>query len=247
MGIQYAIMLYRVDPSYWPLLSTMSLVFLILSPSWIGLLSLFLVIFQWIRDILREAYVGQHVTVIQQGLLYGYLLFLLSEVMLFFSFFWAYFTSSLVPAVQIFGLWPPLGVNLRIEMALLGSLVLLTSGFLVTLSHHSIYTDKRLSIQSLIATILMGWAFLSIQYVEYAQGSFCLNDSVYGSVFYMTTGLHGVHVLLGTLFLMAALYRLLEETMLIDHHQHYLASIIYWHFVDVIWLFLFVVYYWWGS
>lgn len=240
-------MLYRVDQNYWPLLSSLTILFIVIHPNLIGLLALGLIIYQWVRDIVREAYIGNHVKIVQKGLMYGYLIFLLSEVMLFFSFFWAYFASSLAPTVQIFGLWPPLGIELRIEMALLGSLVLLTSGFLVTLSHNTIYLNRKTCIISLIFTILFGAFFLVIQYIEYSFGNFCINDSVYGSVFYMTTGLHGLHVFLGVLFLFVALIRLLTEDMTYDHHFNYIASIIYFHFVDIIWLFLFVVYYWWGS
>lgn len=170
--------------------------------------------------------------------------------MLFVSFFWAYFHSSLAPSIELGIIWPPLGIK-EVNpwgIPLLGSIVLLSSGFIVTLSHHALLLgNKFLSLIHLFFTILLGILFLYLQFTEYSYGEFTISDSVFGSVFYMTTGLHALHVIIGTLFLIIQFFRLISDHFTIEHHLGYEFAIFYWHLVDVVWLFVFLSYYWWGS
>lgn len=180
----------------------------------------------------------------------GFLLFLVSEVMLFFSFFWAYFHSALSPSVELGGVWPPVGVRAVDPWAipLLGSLLLLSSGFTVTVAHHAIrFGSKGVTALALGATILLGGLFVALQGFEYHSGEVTLSDGVFGSVFYMTTGLHGTHVLIGVLFLTLCWVRLLRDRFTAERHLGFEYAILYWHLVDLVWFFVFTTYYWWGS
>jgi cytochrome c oxidase subunit 3 len=193
---------------------------------------------------------GHHTILVQKGILLGFLLFLVSEIMLFFSFFWSYFHSSLVPSVELGLIWPPLGINAVSPwgLPLLGSIILLASGFLVTLSHHAlILGNKNLSITHLILTIILGLFFIYLQSTEYYYSEFTISDSVFGSVFFMTTGLHALHVIIGVIFLFVQLIRLMFDHFTLEHHLGYEFAIFYWHLVDIVWLFVFLTYYWWGS
>lgn len=216
----------------------------------VNIVLLLLIVFQWFRDIIREGKKGDHTIYVQKGLTLGYILFLVSEIMLFVSFFWAYFHSSLAPTIELGIIWPPLGIK-EVNpwgIPLLGSIVLLSSGFVVTLSHHALLLgNKSLSLVHLFLTIVLGIVFLYLQYTEYHYGEFTIADSVYGSVFYMTTGLHALHVIIGTLFLIVQFVRLLNDHFTIEHHLGYEFAIFYWHLVDIVWLFVFLSYYWWGS
>lgn len=206
--------------------------------------------YQWWRDVIREAKAGYHTTRVQKGILIGFLLFLLSEIMLFVSFFWAFFHSSLSPSIELGAYWPPEGINAVNPWAipLLGSTVLLASGFILTLGHHAlILGDKNLTIIMMIFTVLLGALFLFLQYNEYYYGEFTIADSVYGSVFYMTTGLHAIHVIVGVLFLFISLIRIYLDHYTTEHHIGFEFAIYYWHLVDVVWLLVFLIYYWWGS
>lgn len=240
-----------MDNSPWPLLLSLTLVTLIVSENIIiNLIVLILVIYQWFRDIVREGKKGEHTLYVQKGLTLGYILFLLSEIFLFMSFFWGYFHSSLSPTLELGLLWPPLGINEMNPWGLpfLGSIVLLSSGFLVTLSHHYLLSgQKSASFFYLILTILLGLLFLFLQYTEYSYGEFTIADSVYGTLFYLTTGLHAVHVIVGVIFLSVQALRLYSDHFTLEHHLGYEFAIFYWHLVDAVWLFVFLTYYWWGS
>lgn len=170
--------------------------------------------------------------------------------MLFFSFFWAFFHSSLSPSLELSLIWPPLGIK-EVNpwgIPLLGSIILLSSGFIVTLSHHAlILGNKNICIKNMILTIILGILFIYLQFTEYSYGEFTISDSVFGSIFYMTTGLHALHVIIGTFFLFIQLIRLFLDHMTIEHHLGYEFAIFYWHLVDVIWLLVFISYYWWSS
>lgn len=197
--------IHIVDNSPWPMLVSISIVTLIISSDLINVLLLLLLTFQWFRDILRESKGGFHTIKVQKGLTIGFLLFLISEIMLFFSFFWAYFHSSLAPTVDIGLIWPPLGINWESQntwgIPLCGSIILLSSGFVVTLSHHALILGNKLTAQlHLLIAILLGILFIILQTIEYTYGEFTISDSVFGSVFYMTTGLHAIHVIIGVLF-----------------------------------------------
>ena len=216
-----------------------------------SLLFLIFMMFIWWRDVVREStFEGNHTKSVEYGLRMGMVLFIVSEVMFFFAFFWAFFHSSLSPAIEIGGVWPPLGIETFSpwEVPLLNTLILLTSGATVTVCHNTLITGERtLAINSLIATILLAALFTGFQVFEYLHASFTIADSVYGSTFFMATGFHGFHVFVGTCFLSVCLFRLNANHFTREHHFGFEAAAWYWHFVDVVWLFLFVVVYWWGG
>nr|WGT89398.1 cytochrome c oxidase subunit III [Sclomina guangxiensis]WGT89411.1 cytochrome c oxidase subunit III [Sclomina guangxiensis]WGT89437.1 cytochrome c oxidase subunit III [Sclomina guangxiensis]WGT89450.1 cytochrome c oxidase subunit III [Sclomina guangxiensis]WGT89463.1 cytochrome c oxidase subunit III [Sclomina guangxiensis] len=216
----------------------------------LGVMILLLTMIQWWRDISREGtYQGKHTLAVTQGLKLGMILFIVSEVLFFVSFFWAFFHSSLSPTVEI-GTWPPKGIMTfnPMHVPLLNTMVLLCSGLTVTWAHHSImeknYTQTK---SALIITVLLGVYFTVLQAYEYYEASFTISDSVFGSCFYMATGFHGIHVIIGTTFLMVCLMRHLLNHFSSKHHFGFEAAAWYWHFVDVVWLFLYISIYWWGS
>nr|YP_009104602.1 cytochrome c oxidase subunit III [Camaena cicatricosa]AIS20800.1 cytochrome c oxidase subunit III [Camaena cicatricosa] len=216
-----------------------------------GLTLTSMIAFVWWRDIVREStYQGSHTSYVVKGLKYGISLFIVSEVCFFFAFFWAYFHSSLVPTVEVGSVWPPTGIKtlLPFSVPLLNTSVLLLSGVSVTWAHHSIEEGKYLDgILSLFLTVLLGVYFLLLQYGEYMETSFSVADSVYGSTFFIATGFHGLHVMVGVTFLTVCLIRLWLHHFSKNHHVGFLAAAWYWHFVDVVWLFLYVSIYWWGG
>jgi len=204
----------------------------------------------WWRDIVREAaFEGQHTREVQVGLRQGMILFIVSEVMFFFAFFWAFFHSSINPTIEIVQ-WPPAGIDVigPWGVPLLNTVILLSSGATVTWAHHAIFTGNfRRTVEGLVLTCFLGCFFLSVQLLEYAEAPFTIADSVFGSTFFLTTGFHGFHVLIGTIFLIVCLIRLYKQEFSREHHVGFESAIWYWHFVDVVWLFLFVVVYWWGG
>ena len=212
---------------------------------------LIIISYSWWRDIVREAtFQGHHTLVVQRGLKYGMLLFILSEVMFFFSFFWAFFHSSLGPEIEIGGVWPPIGIQTinAFDVPLLTTTILLSSGATVTWAHHAMIAgDRKNAINGLIVTIILAAIFTALQAMEYMEASFTIADSVYGSVFFVATGFHGLHVLIGTIFLTVMLIRLINHHFTKFHHLGFEAAAWYWHFVDIVWLFLYVFIYWWGG
>jgi|TARA_B110000971_G_C20015274_1_gene503609 cytochrome c oxidase subunit 3 len=205
----------------------------------------------WWRDIVREStYEGHHTNVVQLGLRYGMLLFIASEVMFFFAFFWAFFSASLNPTVEIGAIWPPKGIAVLSawEVPLLNTLILLLSGATVTWAHHAIVGGShKEGTVGLALTIGLGLFFTSLQAMEYVEAGFKMSDSIYGSTFYMATGFHGFHVIVGTTLLAVCLARHLRFHFTVGHHFGFEAAAWYWHFVDVVWLFLFVSIYVWGG
>lgn len=207
--------------------------------------------FQWWRDVVREReYQGIHNRVVVIILRYRFIIFILSEIFFFISFFWRYFHMILSPALEVGIIWPPAGLLLfdPIGIPLLNSFLLINSGMFVTLSHHYILLSNiYISKITLIFGILYGVIFLLFQVIEYFESSFRISDSVYGSLFYIITGFHGLHVFIGTLFLIYTLYRIIENHFLSSHHCGFEIAAWYWHFVDVVWLFLYVIVYWWSN
>lgn len=203
----------------------------------------------WWRDVIREAIGGYHTVKVQTGIQIGFLLFQISEIMIFFSLFWSFFHASLAPAVEQGSVWPPVGITSVNTWAipLLGTCVLLASGFIQTEAHHAtIQGNKKKTIQQVSNTILLGGIFLFLQVTEYFWGEFTISDSVFGSVFYCTTSLHGLHVMIGVIFIMISLIRIYFDSFTTNHHQNYEFSIYYWHLVDVVWIIVFILYYY-GS
>nr|QTC08206.1 cytochrome c oxidase subunit III [Parachauliodes yanbaru] len=210
-----------------------------------------LTMYQWWRDITREGtFQGHHTLIVTTGLRWGMILFIISEVFFFISFFWAFFHSSLSPSIELGAVWPPTGVTPfnPLQIPLLNTAILLTSGVTVTWAHHSLmegnYTQ---TIQGLFFTVILGIYFTLLQGYEYNEASFTIADAVYGSTFYVATGFHGLHVIIGTTFLLICLIRQINCHFSSNHHFGFEAAAWYWHFVDVVWLFLYISIYWWGS
>nr|YP_004940450.1 cytochrome c oxidase subunit III [Clava multicornis]AER54459.1 cytochrome c oxidase subunit 3 [Clava multicornis] len=251
-----------VDPSPWPyvlscgvFLTTLGAVIYFqysqLTLLLLGFLIVLLCMIAWFKDVIREAtFQGFHTKSAVTGLKIGFLLFILSEVFYFFSFFWAFFHSSLSPSVELGVMWPPVGIDPLnpFSVPLLNTAILLSSGATVTWCHHSIVNgNKNEAITSLTFTVLLGIIFTSLQAFEYVEAPFCIADSVYGSTFFVATGFHGLHVIIGTIFLFVCLIRLKNHHFTRSHHFGFEAASWYWHFVDVVWLFLYVCIYWWGC
>ena len=230
-----------------------------------GMALVIFTMFGWWRDVIREAETeGCHTPVVQIHLRYGMIMFIASEVMFFVAWFWAYFDVALFPgeAVQVSrteltgGQWPPvvtedgrfLGTFDPWDLPLVNTLILLTSGTTVTWAHHALLHDDRKGlIWGLISTIILGVLFTACQAYEYAHAGFQFSGHIYGSTFYMATGFHGFHVIVGTIFLMVILFRALKGHFTPKQHFGFEAAAWYWHFVDVVWLFLFASIYVWGA
>nr|YP_010486852.1 Cytochrome c oxidase subunit 3 [Poliometra prolixa]UWI54396.1 cytochrome c oxidase subunit 3 [Poliometra prolixa] len=253
---------HLVDQSPWPitaslgaLISTIGLVLWFQGfgffVTFLGLSSLLVVSVFWWRDVIREAtFQGNHTSYVGVGLRFGMVLFITSEVLFFFAFFWAFFHSSLAPSVELGVCWPPVGIEPLnpFLVPLLNTAVLLSSGVTVTWCHHSILEKGWAgAVQGLFFTVLLGLYFTGLQAWEYYDAPFTISDSVYGSTFFVATGFHGLHVIIGTTFLLVCFFRLIVSHFSSLHHFGFEAAAWYWHFVDVVWLFLFISIYWWGS
>lgn len=209
-----------------------------------------MVIWQWFRDVIRESNQGWHTRYVASNIRLGIMLFILSEIFFFFSFFWAFFSCRLVPGVEVGGIWPPVGIiPLRtFSLPLLRTAVLLSSGVRVTWCHHAVICGNRgEAIFGLVVTIILGFYFTFLQVREYIRCSFTIADSVYGSLFYVMTGFHGIHVILGRIMLVVRLFRLVNYGFSSERHLGLEIRIWYWHFVDVVWIFLYLCVYWWGG
>lgn len=208
-------------------------------------------IYQWWRDISREStFQGLHTINVTLGLRWGIILFIISEIFFFIRFFWSFFHRRLSPTIEINNSWPPLGILIfnPFQVPLLNTIILLTSGITVTWAHHSLLENNQSQTsQRLFFTIILGLYFSILQGFEYEEASFRIADAVYGSTFFIATGFHGLHVLIGTTFLMVCLTRHLNNHFSQHHHFGFEAAAWYWHFVDVVWLFLYVRIYWWGR
>jgi len=253
---------HLVDPSPWPLVGALAagtlavgaVLFMHDVTPWlipVGVALVLLTMFLWWRDVVKEAtFKGYHTPVVQLGLRYGMLLFIASEVMFFAAFFWAYFDASLFPKEATGYQWPPVGVEVfePFGIPFLNTLILLLSGCTVTWAHHELRQgNQRGTVQGLALTIILGIAFTALQAYEYTHAAFGFRDGIYSSTFFMATGFHGFHVIIGTCFLIVCFFRALKGHFKPDHHFGFEAAAWYWHFVDVVWLFLFSCIYWWGS
>ena len=237
---------------------------------WLGLLSILIVMVGWWRDVIKESVVFQdHTPVVKIGLRYGMVLFIASEVMFFAAFFWAFYNASLFPkivdpeifplagvgqllenAANLSGVWPPPGIEVipAFDLPLTMTLILLLSGCTVTWSHHALLEGKKQeALVALGGTVLLGVLFLSFQAYEYGHAHFGFTEGIYPSTFFMATGFHGFHVLIGTIFLSVCWFRMRSGHLTAESHFGFEAAAWYWHFVDVVWLFLFVSIYWWGG
>nr|YP_010757239.1 cytochrome c oxidase subunit III [Ergasilus tumidus]WEU66991.1 cytochrome c oxidase subunit 3 [Ergasilus tumidus] len=253
---------HLVDESPWPLMASVSglgltfgLVKWFHSQSFslmmVSLTILLMVMYQWWRDVSREGtYQGLHTKVVELGLRWGMVLFITSEVFFFLSFFWAFFHSSLSVNIELGGVWPPAGITTfnPFGVPLLNTLILISSGVSVTWAHHSLIEGNFKEAKvSLLLTVMLGLYFTMLQGMEYYEASFNISDSVYGATFFIATGFHGLHVIVGTTFLAVCLVRMSNGDLSSSHHFGFEAAAWYWHFVDVVWLFLYMCIYWWGS
>lgn len=216
-----------------------------------GFIAVALCMALWWRDVVSEAtFEGHHTNIVQLGLRYGMILFIVSEVMFFFAFFWAFFASSLTPTIEIGNIWPPKGIVTfnPFEIPLVNTLILLCSGVTVTYAHHSITAGQKLdAFWGLLVTIILAVIFTCFQVFEYVTAVFKISDGIFGSTFFMATGFHGFHVFVGTVFLIVCLVRIYYNHFTVEHHFGFEAAAFYWHFVDVVWLFLYVAVYCWGG
>lgn len=268
---------HLVNPSPWPLLSSFAAGFLALMAIfyfhdkeifgfktglygiYAGLAAVLACMFFWWKDVVYEAVVEKaHTSVAEIGLRYGMILFIASEVMFFVAFFWAYFDAALFfdEAAQFLRLdytgaqWPPAGwyVINPLDLPFLMTLILLLSGCTTTWAHAAIVQGKQDEfIQALGLTVLLGFIFLGFQVYEYIHAPFGFTEGVFASTFFMATGFHGFHVLVGTIFLAVCYFRALKGHFTKEKHFGFEAAAWYWHFVDVVWLFLFVAIYFWGA
>ncbi|HYM32322.1 MAG TPA: cytochrome c oxidase subunit 3 [Candidatus Cybelea sp.] len=253
---------HLVDPSPWPavgatgaFITAIGLVMYMHNAGWwllaIGVVILAYTMLCWWRDVVKEAtFEGHHTPVVQLGLRYGMVLFIASEVMFFVAWFWAYFNAALYPTAAVGGHWPPQGIEPfdPWHLPFVNTLILLTSGTTVTWAHHALqHEDRKGLLQGLLLTIILGLLFTSVQAWEYSHAAFGFKDGIYASTFFMATGFHGAHVIIGTIFLIVTLFRAYRGHFKPDHHFGFEAAAWYWHFVDVVWLFLFTCIYWWGS
>ena len=224
----------------------------------IGVALVLYTMYAWWADTVREAQEGHHTRVVSLHLRYGMIMFIASEVMFFVAWFWAYFDVALWPgeAIQYSraeatgGVWPPTGVETfdPWHLPLLNTLILLTSGTTVTWAHHALLHGDRNGVKwGLICTVILGVLFTMVQIFEYTHAEFAFSGHIYGATFFMATGFHGAHVLIGTIFLIVCLFRVYAGHFKPDHHFGFEAAAWYWHFVDVVWLFLFFSIYIWGG
>jgi cytochrome c oxidase subunit 3 len=264
---------HLVNPSIWPLLGAMAaglmmagaVIFmhkdkisiagipLNLGVAWpmIGFFGVLAVMAVWWRDIIREAFVEKaHSAPVKIGFRYGMALFIASEVMFFFAFFWAYYSAALFPPQVLGGVWPPANIKTAnpFDMPFFMTLILLMSGTTVTWAHAAIMNNNRRdAIKGLALTVALGVSFTVCQAIEYMHADFSLKSGMFGSTFFMATGFHGFHVIIGTIFLAVCLWRQIKGQFTADSHFGLIAAAWYWHFVDVVWLFLFVSIYVYGS
>ena len=262
-----------VDPSPWPIVGSVAALFLAVGLiAWMhklfaaaplvfaaGALGVLYTMIGWWRDVIKEAeFKGDHTRVVQISHRYGMILFIASEVMFFVAWFWAYFSTALFPADAVHvartellgGVWPPKGIETfdPWHLPLLNTLILLTSGTTVTWAHHALLHNDRKGLKwGLICTIILGVAFTCVQAYEYGHAAFNYKGHIYGATFFMATGFHGAHVIIGSIFLMVCLLRAYLGHFTPKQHLGFEFAAWYWHFVDVVWLFLFVVVYVWGG
>lgn len=255
---------HLVSPSPWPLYTSISLLSLTFSGVltmhgfsnasnffFLALLCLISSMTLWFRDVISEGtYIGNHTLAVQRGLNMGVALFIVSEALFFLAIFWSYFHSSLSPTTELGSHWPPSGIEAvnPFELPLINTVILLSSGFTVTYAHHCLIEGNRAgSLNGLILTAILAIIFTLFQVVEYSASFFSISDSVFGSCFYFGTGFHGLHVIIGTIFLLVGLWRILAYHSTENHHLGLESGILYWHFVDVVWIFLFISVYYWGC
>ena len=261
-----------LNPSIWPFLGAFGAfvmlagAVLMISPNvaegWnqpfvflIGLTLVLYVMYSWWSDVIDEAHVGDHTPVVVIGLRYGFIMFIMSEIMFFVAWFWNFFKHALYPmgpdSPMVDGQWPPAGIETfdPWHLPLINTLILLLSGCFATWAHHALVhdNDRNAMKWGLIGAIGLGAIFTVLQGYEYSHAAFGFADNIYGATFFMATGFHGFHVIVGTIFLAVCLIRVYKGHFTQERHIGFEAAAWYWHFVDVVWLFLFAAVYIWGA
>jgi len=221
----------------------------------IGFVGVLYVMFAWWSEVVKESHVGDHTPVVRLGLRYGFIMFIMSEVMFFSAWFWAFFKSAMYPmgpeSPLVDGVWPPAGIETfdPWHLPLINTLILLCSGAAATWAHHAIAheNNRKDMATGLVVAVLLGILFTVFQAYEYSHAAFSFSGNIYGATFFMATGFHGFHVIVGTIFLFVCYMRLRAGHFTPERHVGFEAAAWYWHFVDVVWLFLFAAVYIWGS
>lgn len=258
-----------VRPSIWPLAASvaagilaMGAVFFMHGTEWMGfsigwkgllagVIGVLLVMWFWWRDVIYETITENvHNEITEIGMRYGMALFIASEVMFFVAFFWAFFNAALYPTDEIGYVWPPAGIETlpAFDLPFMMTMILLLSGCTVTWAHNAIMDNNIKDMSTALGlSVLLGTVFMGFQIYEYAQVSYGFSDGIYAATFFMATGFHGFHVFIGTVFLGVCWWRSTKGHFTAEKHFGFEAAAWYWHFVDVVWLFLFVAVYWWGG
>uniref|UniRef100_A0AAU7LKT0 Cytochrome c oxidase subunit 3 n=1 Tax=Syrbatus sp. 3 RRMO-2024a TaxID=3154169 RepID=A0AAU7LKT0_9COLE len=253
---------HMINYSPWPFMLAFNLLFIFMSfiklfyhknflSMTFNIMVTFMIMFQWWRDIIREStFLGNHTSFILKNLKWSMMIFITSELLFFISIFWSFFHSSLSPSIEIGMNWPPLNIIPLnpLQLPLLNTLILLSSSMFITKAHYSINMNNyKKSLLNLFFTILLGIMFSILQLFEYYSLSFSISDSIYSSLFFFSTGFHGFHVIIGTMFLFICLLRQLFNHFSNNHFFAFESASWYWHFVDLIWLFIYTFLYWWGK
>ncbi len=264
-----------LPPSIWPFAGALSaFVMLFGAVFWmkditpylffIGLIGVLYVMWAWWAEVIVESHQGDHTPVVQIGLRYGVIMFIASEVMFFSAWFWSFFKHAIYPMADVAdkaaarvatadgfdGVWPPAGIETfdPWHLPLINTLILLTSGCAATWAHHAVQEDDRDGLKlGLLIAVLLGVLFTITQAYEYTHAAFSFDGNIYGANFFMATGFHGFHVIVGTVFLAVCYFRALKGHFTPERHIGFEAAAWYWHFVDVVWLFLFLAVYIWGA
>nr|ATN41228.1 cytochrome c oxidase subunit 3 [Diptera sp. 53 LC-2017] len=253
---------HLVNFSPWPLMSAMSVMILLIGAikmfnqkylilNLLGMMITLIIMFQWWRDIIREStFQGLHSYNVFFSMKLGMILFIVSEILFFISLFWSFFHLSLIQYIETGMIWPPtkiISFN-PFLIPMLNTIILLSSGISITWSHHSLINNNfNQFMKSIMITVLLGIYFSILQMYEYKEAEFNISDSSYGSIFFLATGFHGIHVIIGTNFIMICLIRNLKIHFNKNHHFGFEAAAWYWHFVDIVWLFLYISIYWWSN
>ena len=256
-----------LPPSVWPLLTGVSVfVMLFGAVLWMdssdspyiflmGFAGVLYCMYAWWADVIVEAHQGDHTPVVSIGLRYGFIMFIMSEIMFFAAWFWSFFKHAMYPmgpqSPAIDGQFPPAGIETfdPWHLPLINTLILLCSGAAATWAHHAlVHEDNREDVKSgLILAVILGIIFTVFQAYEYSHAAFGLAGNIYGANFFMATGFHGFHVIIGTIFLFICYLRVRRGHFTAKQHIGFEAAAWYWHFVDVVWLFLFAAVYVWGQ
>lgn len=255
---------HLVGPSPWPIFVSFSLMNLALSlgltsHGYIGNLYVLLLSFitilygmtLWFKDIIAEStYLGDHTIAVKRGINQGFLLFVVSEILIFMSLFWAFLHSALNPTIELGMAWPPTGIEAisPAELPLLNTIILLASGVTITYAHHALINgDRTNTLYGFIYSTILIILFVFCQFLEYKFSSFTLCDGVYGSTFFSLTGLHGIHMMMLIIMLAICTWRIYNYDFTNTSHVGAETTILYLHVLDVIWLFIYIIVYWWGS